>query len=78
MIEKNRPNQQFNWRPNSGPPMVKEMCRSRRNNLEIRSVLEFQQGNPSTTEPKWRGSHVAEPPECSHKKQEAKADQLTL
>ena len=26
MIEKNRPNQQFNWRPVSGPPMVKEMC----------------------------------------------------
>ena len=26
MIEKNRHNQQFNWRPNSGPPMVKEMC----------------------------------------------------
>ena len=25
MIEKNRPNQQFNWRPVSGPPMVKEM-----------------------------------------------------
>ena len=26
MIEKNRTNQQFNWRPFSGPPMVKEMC----------------------------------------------------
>ena len=26
MIEKNRTNQQFNWRPVSGPPMVKEMC----------------------------------------------------
>ena len=26
MIEKIRPNQQFNWRPNSGPPMVREMC----------------------------------------------------
>ena len=26
MIEKNRPNQQFNWRPVSGPSVVKEMC----------------------------------------------------
>ena len=26
VIERNRPNQQFNWRPVSGPPMVKEMC----------------------------------------------------
>ena len=26
MIKRNRPNQQFNWRPVSGPPMVKEMC----------------------------------------------------
>ena len=26
MIERNRPNQQFNWRPVSGPPLVKEMC----------------------------------------------------
>lgn len=25
-IERNCPNQQFNWRPVSGPPMVKEMC----------------------------------------------------